>query len=156
MVSHDGYHNDNTESNHCIIQVTLKNGESYAIDITGAQYGHYDAVIPWDLYVKSRVDRIEKMNPLRNIGECKKRISKKSKGRARTQEEQFAEVFVSAAKSWQVQYGPFEAMLKTKEENFKRKQAGLLDCIEEAVKGHKKEMEVETLPEAEVSEGFNQ
>ena len=46
MVEPDGHHKDNAEQGSAIIRVTLKNSETYAVDITGAQYGHYDSVIP--------------------------------------------------------------------------------------------------------------
>ncbi len=33
---------------HVILHVTLGNGEAYVLDLTGAQYGHYDeTVLPW-------------------------------------------------------------------------------------------------------------
>ncbi|KAL2053992.1 hypothetical protein ABVK25_005531 [Lepraria finkii] len=62
-----------------IIQVTLKNSDNYAVSITGAQYGHYDSVIPWDLYVESRVDSIQEVQTLGSIKEYRKRIDKATK-----------------------------------------------------------------------------
>lgn len=49
---------DNTKYGHEIIQVTLKSGEKYALDIAGAQYGQFNAVIPWDLYVRFHVKNV--------------------------------------------------------------------------------------------------
>lgn len=49
---------DNTKYGHEVIQVTLKNGEKYALDIAGAQYGQFSTVIPWDLYVRSYVKKV--------------------------------------------------------------------------------------------------
>lgn len=156
MVSLDGHHNDNITSFHCIIKADLNNGESYAIDVAGAQYGWYDAIMPWDLYMNSRIDRIESVHDLRKIEECQKEVLEKAERSEKTQEESFAEVFVIAAKWWETENGAFEAMLKPKEEVFERKQVGLLNAIEAAVKQHKEEMDIVTLPEAEISVGFNQ
>ncbi len=156
MVSQDGHHNANTASLHCIIKITLKNAEAYAVDVAGAQYGWYNAVIPWGLYLDSRVERIETVHPLCSVEEWNRKASNKANGVEKTQEEEFGEVILIAAKSWERANGPFEAMLKSRNVIFERKQAALLNYIEEAVKKHKEEMRITTLPEAEVSEGFNQ
>lgn len=49
---------DNTKYGHEVIQVTLKNGEKYALDIAGAQYGQFNTVTPWDLYVRLHVKNV--------------------------------------------------------------------------------------------------
>ncbi|KAK4692496.1 hypothetical protein P7C71_g4724, partial [Lecanoromycetidae sp. Uapishka_2] len=156
MIARDGYHNDNTESLHCIIKADLKNGESYAIDVTGAQYGWYDAILPWDLYMESRVDRIESVHYLRKIEDCEQEVIEKAEHFEKTQEELFAEVFVTTARMWEKENGAFEAMLKGKEKTFESKQAGLLNAIEAAVIEQKEEMEIVYLPEAVTKEGFNE
>ncbi|KAK3174430.1 hypothetical protein OEA41_001676 [Lepraria neglecta] len=93
MVEPDGHHKDNAEQGHAIIHITLKNSETYAVDITGAQYGHYDSVIPWDLYAESQVDSIQEVQPLGSIKECRKRMDKATKtdGCTKTIEEEIAE-----------------------------------------------------------------
>jgi hypothetical protein len=41
---------------HAIFRVRLKYGAgTFTLDITGAQHGHHDAVIPWDKYYAERV-----------------------------------------------------------------------------------------------------
>ncbi len=45
---------DTTEYGHTLLRVTLKSGESYAFDLTGAQFGYYDTITPWSLYEQSR------------------------------------------------------------------------------------------------------
>ena len=35
------------ESRHTVFKLDLKDGNSYALDLTGAQYGRYEIVIPW-------------------------------------------------------------------------------------------------------------
>ena len=42
------------EYGHQIVRVKLKTGESYALDMTGAQYGYVETVRPWVSYLKSR------------------------------------------------------------------------------------------------------
>ena len=47
-----------------IIKVVLKNGEMYALDLTGAQFGHFDVISPWQTYVDCQIQHIEKVAPL--------------------------------------------------------------------------------------------
>jgi hypothetical protein len=43
---------------HNILKVEIKNGEVYTLDLTGAQFGYYDAITPWEEYSNTRVERI--------------------------------------------------------------------------------------------------
>jgi hypothetical protein len=43
---------------HNILKVDIRNGEVYALDLTGAQFRYYDAVTPWEEYSNTRVERI--------------------------------------------------------------------------------------------------
>lgn len=87
-----------------IVKVMLKDDKTYAIDITGPQYGHCDPVVPWDLYAQSRIREVVTACPLRDVEESQKAAGSKAGGVGphKTFEELFAEVFVAAAKSWQV------------------------------------------------------
>ena len=134
-VDEDGYHHSNAACEHSIIVVTLHNAERYAIDITGPQYGHYDPVVPWDLYAESRVKEVVTARPLRDVEQSPKAAGSKAGGvgAPRTLEELFAEVFVAAAKSWQVRNGSLDGMMRMREGTFKKKQASLVDFIDEEV-----------------------
>ena len=48
--------------NHTILRITLKNGERYAIDLTGAQYGHQENCVPWDESFATRVEQVVDVN----------------------------------------------------------------------------------------------
>lgn len=42
--------------NHTLWRVELKRSkEQYALDLTGAQFGFHDPVVPWDVYAESRI-----------------------------------------------------------------------------------------------------
>ena len=50
---------DGTEvAPHQLLGVTLSNGEKYALDMTGAQFGYDESVVPWQLYSTSRVENV--------------------------------------------------------------------------------------------------
>ncbi|KAE9380047.1 hypothetical protein N431DRAFT_315648, partial [Stipitochalara longipes BDJ] len=40
---------------HDILKVEIKNGEVYALDLAGAQFGYYDPITPWEEYATTRV-----------------------------------------------------------------------------------------------------
>lgn len=140
-----------------IVKVMLKDDETYAIDITGPQYGHYDPVVPWDLYAKSRIREVVTACPLRDVEESQKAAGSKAGGvdPHKTFEELFAEDFVAAATSWQVRNGPLDGMMKMQEETFKKKQASLVDFHDEEIARKKKATGVEELPAGANREGFN-
>ena len=157
IVDEEGYHDDNTAYKHSIVAATLHNGERYAIDITGPQYGHYDPVVPWDLYKASRVREVLTACPLRDVEQSQKAAGSKAGGvgAPKTPEELFAEVFVAAAKSWQVRNGPLDGMMRMREETFRKRQAGLVDFIDGEVARMKKAMGAEELPVGADRAGFN-
>lgn len=45
---------------HIVTKLALKNGETYVLDLAGAQFGHFDPVMPWQDYVECRASEIEK------------------------------------------------------------------------------------------------
>ena len=70
MITPDGTSLDNTVQPHSILQ--LPNHETYAIDITGIQYGFPDdddAVIPWDIYRASRIQSVRQVEILLSLAD---------------------------------------------------------------------------------------
>lgn len=46
--------------NHFVFKISLKDGKTYALDLTAAEYGRYSTVTPWEVYKKDMiVDVIE-------------------------------------------------------------------------------------------------
>lgn len=43
---------------HEVLQVVLKSGEAYVVDLTGAQYGHYESVVPSDTDFQTRANSV--------------------------------------------------------------------------------------------------
>lgn len=50
---------DATDYSHLVLKITLGNGEQYAVDMTGAQYGWTEAILPWNFYSASRIRSIQ-------------------------------------------------------------------------------------------------
>ncbi len=48
---------------HQLLQVTLKCGEMYAFDISAAQHGYYEPVVPWEHYAHHRVKKVRSSAP---------------------------------------------------------------------------------------------
>jgi hypothetical protein len=49
---------DMREGDHEVLKLTLRSGELFAIDLSGAQYGHHEPVTPWHLYEATRVRQV--------------------------------------------------------------------------------------------------
>ena len=45
---------DMTEYPHAILRITLRTAEQYAFDLSGAQHGYWEPVVPWATYLQSR------------------------------------------------------------------------------------------------------
>ena len=57
---------------HQLFRVRLKGTKEYfAIDLTNAQYGCFDTVIPWNQYLKERVSQLLAVNPFGTYDESK-------------------------------------------------------------------------------------
>lgn len=144
LISPTGKRSDNTGETHSIIQVTLSNGDAYAIDISSAQYGCYEPVTPWRLYVKSRVKSIVAVKLLPSIKESNGQTSKKKKkNRAKEvkrMEEEYAEAIGAAIEAWQTRNMDLNALLKLREGPFEDERNGLLTFITERIEAHKANM----------------
>ena len=44
---------------HKIVKLTISNGERYALDVAGGQFGLYAPIVEWDMYILFNVQRIE-------------------------------------------------------------------------------------------------
>ena len=121
------------EYGHEIMKVTLKSGEVYAIDITGAQHGYYDAVYLWDQYVQTRVQ---------TAGEAMSFGSLKAvylgpewcglpryQGRINRLDKAFAEAFDHAVGEWQRKGVKVAEMLRMGEEAFVRTREELMGYV---------------------------
>lgn len=58
---------------HQLLRVTLSNGERYALDITGAQYGHMQAVTRWETYEAKWAEDVRPQP----FGSARRRMQKK-------------------------------------------------------------------------------
>ncbi|KAE9974786.1 hypothetical protein BLS_002898 [Venturia inaequalis] len=50
--SRGGKNEQEVDNHHYIIRSTLNNGQVFAIDLTGAQYGWHETIVPWKEYVE--------------------------------------------------------------------------------------------------------
>ena len=49
---------------HLILRISFKSGKDYAVDISGAQFGFHEPVLPWAEYESQRVHKIKATYPL--------------------------------------------------------------------------------------------
>lgn len=155
VVEPNGHESDSSKAEHVLFKITINEDEDYALDVTGAQFGFYDPVTPWATYQQNCIEILGKVRPLQHLRDSHRLPSEdfsNKKGWDATRKAlngQFAKIFGSATRSWQVQNEPFSAMLKQREETFRKKQGELLDCIDEDIAARKKELQEAKDPKKE-------
>ena len=131
---------DHTDYPHTLVRVTLKNGESYAVDMAGAQYGWHEPVTPWQLYENSRV---RKMYQVVSFGGtrvyCKERADSMGgeQKRAHAIKDNFGEKVDEALAWWQRANISSSDLLCLPEHAFPKRKASLLACIDEFLQRYK-------------------
>lgn len=155
VVEPNGHKSDNSVSEHVLFKITINEDEEYALDVTSAQFGFYEPVIPWTSYQQTRAKTLGKVRPLKHLQESHRLPSKdfsKKKGWDTTRKAlngQFARIFGSATKAWEQRNGALSATLKLREELFRQKQKGILDCIDEGIAARMKELQEAKDPKKE-------
>ena len=118
----------------------MKNGETYVLDMTGAQYGWSEAVTSWPLYNASRVRKCEEALPFGGTRDfCKAQASKSGGQRQWTRriKEQFAGTVDGAVDRWQKDHMSLTELLRLPEQGFQKNQASLLDAVQDLLQRHK-------------------
>ena len=144
VIEPDSHKSDSSQPEHVIFKITINEDEDYALDVTGSQFGPYDALTPWASYQQDRIETLGRILPLSRLRDSQRQLSKnfssKNRDGATTKalNDQIAETFGSALKSWEEENGTFTAMLKLREDAFRNTQGELLDFIDKHVSSRKK------------------
>jgi hypothetical protein len=132
---------DMTNYKHSILRVTTRAGERYALDMTGAQFGWTDSIIPWDLFADTRilsVDGIEAFGYTKPYLEAK---CSSSLGAARAYvhyiQKNFANVLNGLLYDWQRANMLLPALLGLPHEEFKQQQQALMESVESKMQGYR-------------------
>ena len=131
---------DGTDYRHTLVRVKLKNGESYAVDMAGAQYGWHEPVTPWQLYENSRVREIDQVVSFGGTRVfCKKRANDMGGQHkwAHAIKENFGEEVDEALAWWQRANILLSDLLRLPEHAFPKRKASLLACIDEVLQRYK-------------------
>ena len=118
----------------------MKDGETYVLDMTGAQYGWYEAVTSWPLYNASRVRSCREVLTFGGTRVfCKARAVKFGGQQQwiRGIKEQFAKTVDGAVDRWQKDHISLTELLRLPERDFQKSQASLVDAIETLLQRHK-------------------
>ena len=131
----DGTEDWNSSYRHSIIKITLKNGEKYALDLSGAQFGHSDPLLPWERYVKTRAEYIEETKPLGSYRKRTKFLWKpKSGGEGIVNcDEEIARIVNAAIDEWQKTNGTLRDLLRLQEKQFMAKREAFFGFIEASI-----------------------
>lgn len=131
---------------HDIFKVEIENGKCYALDLAGAQFGHYDPLTPWDDYLRTRVEKVterENWEQYRYFGGLKAYHKKEVDDLSsldKFQFSQYAGVNMCASErleevtlAWMEakKLRCFKAMLNLPQEEFQAMKKGLLEMVAE-------------------------
>jgi hypothetical protein len=104
---------------HNLYRVTLKNGEKWAIDVTGAQFGYPEPLCPWQDYIMTRVKKIKKEQA---FGAVRRDFSTNGAMQVRPEKLELAKMLEDKITEWAGEYGPgglFNAILNGSDAAFK-------------------------------------
>ncbi len=119
---------------HKVLRITLNNGEVYALDITGSQFGWYGStVMPWSAFLENRVDIVKE---IRKFGETARREKAEAQaaGLLRINIHHIIEqIEISLHRylnQWQRDNTSLKTMLRWSEKDFKPKERSLLNSMD--------------------------
>ena len=131
---------DATDYRHKIIKIVTKTGEIYALDMTGAQYGWTECILPWKIYVESRVRELKDAVPFGGTKVWGNMMAKETGGqyqRVHNIRVFFAQVVDAAVMLWQRGNILTTDLFRLPEQDFQKKEASLLDAVEELLQMEK-------------------
>ena len=132
---------DSTVCEHSVLRVTIKDGQTYALDLAGAQYGWQESVMTWERYSASRVQketssvsfgmtRVGYGTVATSTGGNYEWMHRVSQAFARTVEE--------ALVSWQMANISLVDLVRLPAEpEFQQKQSSLLDTVEKLLQRYR-------------------
>lgn len=127
---------DMTDYKHSFLRVTTKTGEMYALDMTGAQFGWTESVLPWNIFASTRISVIDEIEA---FGFSKPYLKEKclSLGEARTyihaMDKTFEDAFTGCICGWQKANVALPALLQLPQERFDEQQQALLEHMDHAM-----------------------
>ena len=128
---------------HSVIRITLKNGDKYILDLTGAQYGWEEIVTPYDMYQQSKIRLIKEILPFGGMRQFCKDRAENTGGMAKWNhraDNAFETALNDLLKSWQQRNKSLSTLLKLPDDQFKKQQAGLLEMLEAGMQTYKNYM----------------
>ena len=131
---------DETDYAHSVIRITLKNGDKYILDLTGAQYGWQEILTPYNQYRQSKIREIKEILPFGGTRQYCKQRAEKSGGMAKWQQEAdigFGSTVNDILKLWQQWHMSLTTLLKLPDDQFQQQQAGLLEMVEAGMQKYK-------------------
>lgn len=118
----------------------MKNGETYAVDMSGAQYGWHECITPWQSYNSSKVRKIRDVSPFgRTKVFCKMRADNMGTQQQwiHGMQENFTRCMNDVVAAWQMSNIPCADLFRLPEHDFQHRQASLLYCVDELLQRYK-------------------
>ena len=131
---------DTTDYAHSVIRITLKNGDKYIVDLTGAQYGWPEIVMPYEMYQQSKIRLVKEILPFGGTGQFCKERAETTGGMAKwahSADIGFETVLNGILKTWQQGHMSLSTLLRLPDDQFEKQQAGLLEMLDAGMQNYK-------------------
>jgi hypothetical protein len=144
LVTHDGAE-DKTDYEHTVLKVKLQhNDERYILDLTGAQYGFFEPIVPASQYETLNVKTYITTFGGDDFGETKKTVVTWSKykgvvGSSIELNAMISKCLMKGAEAWEKEHSmTISMLLRLKDDEFEERREGLItkidlwvnDCVE--------------------------
>ena len=117
---------------HELFRLTTDTGEKYAFDLTSAQHGYYEPIVPWDSYEKLRVSKVSR-RVLTFGGTQIEALKRKRRTFLEHERSRVFGYFIAclnkSLRDWQSDNVSFHTLLTLPDQHFKRKSSELYDHI---------------------------
>ena len=131
---------DTTDHVHSVIDITLKDGDRYILDLAGAQYGWQEILTPYTIYYLFKIRMIKQVLPFGGTRQFCKERAKNGGWNAewnRQVDVGFETALNDLLNRWQQQNMSLTTLLKLPDDQFGRQQARLLDMLEAGMQSYR-------------------
>ena len=130
------FNSDPSECMHTVLHV-YTGTEEYALDMTGAQFGWTECIVPWKFYHDSRLKEMDGtagFGMIKKVAKAKNNDNGEPMGWYHRVNERFARSVDDAVRLWQKENTELRYLLRLPEREFGEKRGSLLDVVEQSLR----------------------
>ncbi|KAI6711359.1 hypothetical protein JHW43_006131 [Diplocarpon mali] len=136
LVSVYGAELDTKQPSHVVTKITIaQSQEEYALDLTGAQYGYREPVMPWSAYITSKIAKFVSRSPPGEVRVGFLRLMHFCKHPVLTINYELSSCILPSVIRWELERGlAIGEMLLLPQDKYERRQLELVDFVDEGLR----------------------